>query len=183
MARVKGAFPTSGTIAYMSRSDHVPRHTIVVFIRRLLVYHLDKLRARADIIGAHAGLNPPNSGQALSISFAVMAEPRPILPLVNEETARLKWFEAFMGRRCLLLCCPHCAVPTKPITRVELEQETYADSNIVHGPVTDVPESISRLQALLEGAPPLPERKLLWHCALEKLLYGTREGLNPILCD
>ena len=39
------------------------------------------------------------------------------------------------------------------------------------------------LQALLEGAPPLPERKLLWHCALETLLDGTRDGLNPVLSD
>jgi len=66
---------------------------------------------------------------------------------------------------------------------MELEQQTYADSNIVHKPVTDYPERISELRVLLEGAPPLPERKLLWHCALEKLLNGTREGLNPILGD
>ena len=52
----------------------------------------------------------------------------------------------------------------------------YAESNLVHGPATDYPESISGLQALLEGAPPLPDRKLSWHCALEKLLDGTREG-------
>jgi hypothetical protein len=54
---------------------------------------------------------------------------------------------------------------------------------IVHKPAIDFPERISGLQALLEGAPPLPERKLLWHCALEKLLDDTREGLNPILGD
>ena len=59
----------------------------------------------------------------------------------------------------------------------------YADSHIVHEAATDVSERISGLQVLLEGAPPLPERKLLWHCALEKLLDGTREGLNPILGD
>ena len=46
-----------------------------------------------------------------------------------------------------------------------------------------VQKRISGLQALLEGAPPLPERKLLWHCALEKLLVGTRDGSNPILGD
>ena len=56
----------------------------------------------------------------------------------------------------------------------------YADSNITHGLGTDCPERISGLQALLEGAPPLPDRKLLWHCALEKLLDGTREGSNPV---
>ena len=112
-----------------------------------------------------------------------MAEPRPILPLVHEETARLKWFEAFMRKRWLFLCCLHHAIPTKSIIRVELEQQTYADSNIVHEPTTDCSERISGLQALLEGAPPLPERKLLWHCALEKLLDGTREGLNPVLGD
>ena len=45
---------------------------------------------------------------------------------------------------------------------------------------TDCLESISGLQALLEDAPPLPERKLSWHCALERLLDGTREGNVPI---
>ena len=56
----------------------------------------------------------------------------------------------------------------------------YADSIIAHGPGADCPERISGLQALLEGAPPLPERKLLWYCALEKLLDGTRDGSNPV---
>ena len=56
----------------------------------------------------------------------------------------------------------------------------YADSIIAHGPGADCPQRISGLQALLEGAPPLPERKLLWHCTLEKLLDGTRDGLNPV---
>jgi hypothetical protein len=55
----------------------------------------------------------------------------------------------------------------------------YADSNIVHEPVTDCPERISGLEALLKQAPPLPECKLLWHCALEKLLDGTQNGSNP----
>ena len=41
---------------------------------------------------------------------------------------------------------------------------------------TDCLGSISGLQALLEDTPRLPERKLSWHCALEKLLDGTREG-------
>ena len=41
---------------------------------------------------------------------------------------------------------------------------------------TDFPKSISGLQALLEAAPPLPERKLSWNCAFEKLLDGTRAG-------
>ena len=45
---------------------------------------------------------------------------------------------------------------------------------------TDCLESISWLQELLEVAPPLPERKLSWHCAFEKLLDGTREGEVPI---
>jgi hypothetical protein len=62
---------------------------------------------------------------------------------------------------------------------VELEQKMYADSNIVHDPGTDRPESISGLQVLLEGVPPLPECKLLWHDAFEKLLDGTRDGLDP----
>ena len=52
----------------------------------------------------------------------------------------------------------------------------YAGCNIVREPGTECPERISNLQALLEGAPPLPEPKLLWHCALEELLDGTRKG-------
>jgi len=70
---------------------------------------------------------------------------------------------------------------TKLVIRVELEQQTYADSNIIHEPGTDYPERISGLRVLLEGAPPLPERKLLWHCALEKLLDGTRKGSNAMV--
>ena len=66
--------------------------------------------------------------------------------------------------------------PTKSIIRIELEQQTYADNNIFHEPATDCPERISGLQALLEDAPPLPDRKLLWHRALEELLDGTRDG-------
>jgi hypothetical protein len=66
---------------------------------------------------------------------------------------------------------------------VELEQQTYVDSNIAHEPGTDRTESIAGLQALLDGAPPLPELKLQWHCGLEKLLDGTRNGSNPILDD
>ena len=80
-------------------------------------------------------------------------------------------------------CCLLCVISTKSVIRVELEQQTYADSNIVHEPGTDCPESISGLQALLKGAPPLPERKLLWHCALEQLLDGTRDGSNPMVGD
>jgi len=59
----------------------------------------------------------------------------------------------------------------------------YADGNIVPEPGTHCPERISGLQALLEGAPPLPERRLLWHGALEKVLDGTREGSNAIVGD
>ena len=76
--------------------------------------------------------------------------------------------------------CLHHVIPTKSVIRVELEQNMYADSNIAHEPGADCPERISSLQALLEGAPPLPERKLLWHCALEKLVDGTRDGSNPV---
>ena len=76
--------------------------------------------------------------------------------------------------------CLHHVIPTKPIIRLELEQNMYADSIITHGPGADCPKRISGLQGLLEGAPPLPERKLLWHCALEKLLDGTRDGSNPV---
>ena len=50
------------------------------------------------------------------------------------------------------------------------------DSNIVHEPATDCPDRISGLQALLEGAPPLLNSKLLWHRTLEKLVGGTRDG-------
>ena len=89
-----------------------------------------------------------------------------------------KWFEAFMHGRCgvLLLRPPHNFL-TKSIIRIELEQRTYADSiNIVHNPAADSPERISGLQALLENAPPLPDRKTSWHHALEVLLDGTRYG-------
>ena len=75
-------------------------------------------------------------------------------------------------------CRTHPAIPTKSIIRIELEQQTYADSNIFYEPATDCPERISGLQALLEDAPPLPDRKLLWHRALEELLDGTRDGLE-----
>jgi hypothetical protein len=64
---------------------------------------------------------------------------------------------------------------------VELEQQMYADSNIIYEHSTDCPESITGLQALLEWDPPLPERKLLWHSAFENLLDGTRNGSNPVL--
>jgi len=72
-------------------------------------------------------------------------------------------------------------MPTKSIIRVELEQQMYDDSNLVHQRGAHFLERISGLQVLLEGTLPLPERKLLWHCALEKLLDGTREGSSPIL--
>ena len=72
--------------------------------------------------------------------------------------------------------CIHYVVSTKTVVRVELEQQTYADSNTVHETATNFPERISSLQALLEGAPPVPDCKLLWHCAFEELLDGTRDG-------
>ena len=59
---------------------------------------------------------------------------------------------------------------------MELEQQTYADSNTAHEPATDSPERILKLQALLEDVPPLPDRKLLWHRTFEELLDGTRDG-------
>ena len=82
-------------------------------------------------------------------------------------------------------CCLHHIIPTKSTTRVELEQQTYADSNAVHEPGANYPERISGLQALVEEPPPLPsaECKLLWHCTLEKFLDGTRDGSNQILGD
>ena len=108
-----------------------------------------------------------------------MAKMRVLPSLVNEETVHLKWFEAFMrGRYGEPSCCADLVIPTKSIIRIELEQQTYADSDIFHEPATDCPERISGLQALLEDAPPLPDRKLLWHRALEELLDGTRDGLE-----
>ena len=76
--------------------------------------------------------------------------------------------------------CLHHVIPTKLIIRLELEQNMYADSIIAHRPGADCSERISGLQGLLEGAPPLPESNLLWHCTLEKLLDGTRDGSNPV---
>ena len=70
----------------------------------------------------------------------------------------------------------HRTTPTKSVIRVELEQQTYADSDIVHGPATDCPDRISGLQALLEGVPPLLNSKPSWHRTLEKLLDSTRDG-------
>ena len=80
-------------------------------------------------------------------------------------------------------CCVHRVIPTKSVIRVELEHQTYADSDIAHDPCADRPERISGLQALLEGTPPLTERKLMWQCAFEELLDGTRNGPIPILGD
>ena len=80
--------------------------------------------------------------------------------------------------------CVHRVIPTKSIIRVKLEQQTYAGSNIVHEPATDCPERISGLQALLEGAPVIPDSKLSWHFALEELLDGTRDGSkHPAMGD
>ena len=59
----------------------------------------------------------------------------------------------------------------------------YADGSTFHEPATDFPERISSLQALLEGAPPLPDCKLLWHHALEGLVDGTRNGSKHTLGD
>ena len=73
-------------------------------------------------------------------------------------------------------CCVHRVIPNESVIRVELEQQTYTDSNIAHESATDYPDRISGLQALLEGAPPLLSSKLLWHRTLEKLLDGTRDG-------
>ena len=72
--------------------------------------------------------------------------------------------------------CLHRIIPTQATIRVKLEQQMYADKNIVHEPATDCPERISGLQALLKGAPVLPDSKLSWHRALEELLDGTRDG-------
>jgi hypothetical protein len=80
-------------------------------------------------------------------------------------------------------CCLHCVIPIELIIRLDLEQRMYADNNIVHEPGANCPESISGLLVLLKGAPPLPESKLLWHCAFGKLLDGTRDGSSLILGD
>ena len=75
-------------------------------------------------------------------------------------------------------CSLHRVIPTKSIIRLELEQQMYVDSNIVHELGADCPGRASGLQALLEGAPPLPESKLMWHGTLERLLSDTRDGPN-----
>ena len=104
---------------------------------------------------------------------------RTLFPLADEETARLNWFEAFMRGRCGVLLLRPLRNSTESIIRIELERQTYADSNRAHEPATDCPEyRISGLEALLEGAPVLPDPKLLWHHALEELLDGTRDGLK-----
>ena len=40
-----------------------------------------------------------------------MAESGPALPIVEEETERLEWFEAFMRRRCPALLMPPSHAP------------------------------------------------------------------------
>jgi hypothetical protein len=86
-----------------------------------------------------------------------------------------------MGGRCPVLF--PCVILTKSVTRVELERQTYVDGSTVREPGTNCVDRIAGLEALLNEAPPLPERKLLWHCAVEKLLDGTREGPNPKVGD
>ena len=66
---------------------------------------------------------------------------------------------------------------------MELEQQMYVDGNIGYELGSDCPGRISGLQVLIEGAPPLPQRKLSWHRALEELLDGTRDGSTSILRD
>ena len=78
------------------------------------------------------------------------------------------------------VCCVDRATPINSVIRVELEQQMYADSNIVTNLPLKCPERISGLQALLEGAPPLPDSKLLWHRSIEELLDGTREGSKHV---
>ena len=73
-------------------------------------------------------------------------------------------------------CCAYRTILTELVIRVELEQQTYADGDTAHEPATDCPERISGLKALLEGAPVLPDSKLVWHRALTRLLGGTRDG-------
>ena len=68
------------------------------------------------------------------------------------------------------------SIPTDSIIRVVIEQRTYVETNPIPVNGADCLDRISGLEALLEAAPVLPERKLSWHCAFEKLLNGTREG-------
>ena len=84
--------------------------------------------------------------------------------------------------RSPLAASVHHITPTESAIRVELEQQTYFESNIVHEPATDCPERISGLQALLEGAPVLHDSNLLWHRALGTLLDGTRDGSKHPCC-
>src|SRR5258706_4229710 len=89
-----------------------------------------------------------------------MAETGRFSSLANEWAVHFKWFEAFIRGRCGASCCVRRVIPTKSTIRIELEQQTYADSNIVHEPATDSPARISGLQALIENAPPLPDRSI-----------------------
>jgi len=80
-----------------------------------------------------------------------MAEPRSILPIVSEETALLKWFEAFINRRYQCSC--FLVIPTESVIRVELEQQMCADSSIVHGPALIVQKGFQAFRHCLKGHP------------------------------
>ena len=106
---------------------------------------LDKLQSANKLISARVPrrLNPhPSSTNSKNqgLTSVLMAGPRPISSLANEETVHLKWFEAFMRRRCGVLLLRPRVITTKSIIRIEIEQQTYADSNIVHEPAADSPE-------------------------------------------
>ena len=73
-------------------------------------------------------------------------------------------------------------IATNSIIRVAIEQQMYVETNPIAANGTDCLDRISALQVLLEGAPALPEHKLSWHRAFEKLLDGTREG-EMAICD
>jgi len=48
-------------------------------------------------------------------------------------------------------CCVHRVIPTKSIIRIELEQQTYADSNIIQEPATDCPAGFRAFRRCLKG--------------------------------
>ena len=50
-------------------------------------------------------------------------------------------------------CRAHPILPTKSIIRIELEQQTYADSNLFHDPATDCPEGFRAFRGCLKMHP------------------------------
>ena len=79
-----------------------------------------------------------------------MAESNAILPFVNEETARLKWFQAFMRGRYPVLLLPPLR-NSNSVIRLELEQRMYANGTIAHEPGIDCPKGFQAFRRCLKG--------------------------------